>query len=79
MHLAAVWAFDFQRCLPSGLKALHIGLDADAGGRLLVFGQKMREAICCSFLVQAGARSVSQPLGVKRGQYPRNGVVGEFE
>ena len=30
-----------------------MGLDADAGGRLLVFGQKMREAICCSFLVQA--------------------------
>ncbi len=33
MHLAAVWAFEFQRCLPSSLKALHIGLDA--GGRLL--------------------------------------------
>jgi hypothetical protein len=33
-NLAAVWAFDFQRGLPSGLKALNIGLDA--GGRLLV-------------------------------------------
>jgi len=30
----------FSVANPSGLKALHIGLDADAGGRLLVFGQK---------------------------------------
>ena len=50
VHLPAVWASDFQGCLPSGLEALHIGLDA--GGRLLAscWTGKKREAICGSFL-----------------------------
>jgi hypothetical protein len=37
VHLAAVWAFDFQHCLPSGVKALYIGLDT--GGRFEVGGR----------------------------------------
>ena len=36
MYPAAMWAFDFQRCLPEGLQALRIGLDASGG--LLVRG-----------------------------------------
>jgi signal transduction histidine kinase len=33
-RLLCAWAFDVERCLPSGSKTLHIGLDA--GGGLLV-------------------------------------------
>src|SRR6266516_8231704 len=62
VHLAAVWAFDVERCLPSGSKALHIGLDA--GGRLLMCcrtGEKQGGHLRLLSLYRRERTRVSQP------------------
>jgi hypothetical protein len=53
-----VWAFDFKRRLPGGLKTLHIGFDA--GGRFLVCcrtGEKEGGGHLLLLAKQAGAQT----------------------